>query len=71
VVTAPPTTIHARLAASRDLTPDEIAARVASQLADDERRRHADLVIENDGDLAALRRAVEAAWRTLPHPSGG
>jgi dephospho-CoA kinase len=71
VVTAPAPAVHARLASSRDLTPGEIDARVTSQLADAERRQHADLVIENDGDLAALRRAVEAAWRTLAHSPGG
>ena len=48
------------------MTEDEIAARVAAQLDDAERRRHADVVIENDGDLAALRSRVEAAWRRLP-----
>jgi dephospho-CoA kinase len=36
-----------------------------AQLDDAERRKHADLVIENDGDLAALRARVEAAWQTL------
>jgi len=72
VVTAPREAVRDRLAASRDLTPEEIAARVASQLADTERRQHADLVIENDGDLSALRAKVEAAWRTLERePKGG
>jgi dephospho-CoA kinase len=65
VVAAPRGAVHARLAASRDLTPEEIEARMAAQLSDEERRTHADLVIENDGDLAALRAKVEAAWRTL------
>jgi dephospho-CoA kinase len=66
VVTAPRAAIRARLLASRDLTPEEIEARAAAQLDDAERRRHADLVIENDGDLASLRAQVEAAWRALP-----
>ena len=44
----------ARVMAARGLTREEV-----------ERRRHADLVIENDGSPAALRAAVEAAWRTL------
>jgi dephospho-CoA kinase len=65
VVAAPPAAIRARLTESRAMTPAEIDARVAAQLDDAERRRHADVVIENDGDLASLRRVVEAAWRAL------
>ncbi len=65
VVTAPPDAVRRRLLDSRDLTPEEIAARTAAQLDDAERRQHADLVIENDGDLVTLRARVEAAWRTL------
>jgi dephospho-CoA kinase len=65
VVTAPRDTVHARLAASRDLTPDEIEARMAAQLSDDERRASADVVIENTGDLEALRQRVAAAWASL------
>ena len=63
VVTAPRETVRARLTASRAMTDDEIQARVAAQLDDAERRKHADVVIENDGDLTALRARVEAAWR--------
>ena len=65
VVTAPRESVHARLAASRDLARDEIEARMAAQLSDDERRAHADLVIENTGDLEALRKRVTAAWRSV------
>jgi dephospho-CoA kinase len=69
VVTAPRSTIQERLVASRDLSSEEIAARMAAQLSDAERRAYADLVIENDGDVAALRQRVEAAWRTLDVPA--
>jgi dephospho-CoA kinase len=65
VVTAPPDAVRRRLMTSRAMTQAEIEARVAAQLDDAERRRHADVVIENDGDLASLRSVVEAAWRTL------
>lgn len=68
VVTAPRDRVHDRLVASRDLTPEEIEARMASQLSDAERRAHADVVIENDGDMDALRTRVEAAWRALAPP---
>jgi dephospho-CoA kinase len=65
VVTAPPEAVRQRLEADRSMTRAEIAARVAAQLDDAERRRHADVVIENDGDLTSLRKVVEAAWHTL------
>jgi dephospho-CoA kinase len=65
VVTAPPAAVRERLARDRAMTPAEIEARVAAQLDDAERRRHADVIIENDGDVASLRRVVEAAWKAL------
>jgi dephospho-CoA kinase len=65
VVVASRALIEDRLLRSRDLSPEEIRARMRAQLDDAERRKHADLVIENDGDLAALRARVEAAWQTL------
>ncbi len=55
----------ARVMAARGLTREEVERRLDAQMSDAERRRHADLVIENDGSPAALRAAVEAAWRTL------
>src|SRR3989441_1071187 len=55
----------ARIVAARGLTREEVERRLDAQLSDAERRRQADLVIENDGPPAALQAAVEAAWRTL------
>ena len=55
----------ARVMAARGLTREEVERRLDAQTSDAERRRHADLVIENDGSPAALRAAVEAVWRTL------
>ncbi len=68
VVAAPRAAVRDRLAGSRDLSPEEIEARMGAQLSDAERRAHADLVIENDADVAALRARVEQAWRTLDAP---
>lgn len=65
VVTAPAAAVQARLARDRSMTRAEIDARVAAQLDDAERRKHADVIIENDGDLASLRQVVEAAWKTV------
>ena len=65
VVAAPPEAVRRRLQDSRAMTRPEIEARVSAQLDDAERRRHADVIIENDGDLTNLRHVVEAAWRTV------
>jgi dephospho-CoA kinase len=65
VVAAPPEAVQARLTSDRGMSRGEIDARVAAQLDDAERRRHADVILENDGDLVSLRQVVEAAWRTL------
>jgi dephospho-CoA kinase len=54
-----------RVSATRGLARTEVERRIDAQLSDAERRRAADLVIENDGSLDALRVAVEQAWRTL------
>ena len=55
----------ARVMAARGMTRAEVERRLDAQMSDVERRRHADLVLENDGSPAALRAAVEAAWRSL------
>ena len=68
VVAAPAGAVRERLVGSRAMSDAEIDARVGAQLDDAERRKHADVVIENDGDVAALRARVEDAWRRLPNP---
>lgn len=65
VVQTPRPAVVARVAAQRGLPVRDIEARIASQLSDAERRRHADLVLHNDGSLEDLRRQVETAWRGL------
>jgi len=52
-----------RLILQRRLAPEAIEARMAAQLGDDERRRHADVIIENDGTLDELRQRVVTEWR--------
>jgi dephospho-CoA kinase len=56
----------ARVMASRGLDRAEVERRIDAQLPNAERRRHADVVFENDGSLDALRAQVEAAWQALP-----
>jgi dephospho-CoA kinase len=58
-------TAVARVTASRGLRADEVARRIDAQMSNEERRQHADVVIENDGTLATLRAGVDAAWLAL------
>jgi len=57
--------VIARVMTARGMTRAEVERRLDAQMSDAERRRHADLVLENDDSPAALRAAVEAAWRSL------
>jgi dephospho-CoA kinase len=58
VVDCEPEVQVARTVARSGLTPAEVRAIMRTQLSRDERLRHADDIISNDGDLAALRRQV-------------
>jgi dephospho-CoA kinase len=58
-------TAIARVTASRGLSREAVERRIDAQMPNAERRRHVDLVIENDGTPAELRVRVEAAWQQL------
>jgi dephospho-CoA kinase len=73
VVDVPVDTAVERLVASRGMSEDDARARIASQVSRDERLAIATHVIENSGDLDALRRQVDALWQELtrlPHVAG-
>lgn len=65
VVTVPEDVARQRLISRNGLTPKEANARIRAQLSNEERARHADLVIDNSGSLEALREQVERAWAQL------
>ncbi len=65
LVTASPETVRQRLMQRNGLTPEQADARISAQLSNDERRPYAHVVIENDGTVEELRRAVDQAWATL------
>jgi dephospho-CoA kinase len=49
-----------------DVTPEQVKARMTHQLPQDELRRRADYVIENDGSLEDLRqKSVELYWTVV------
>jgi dephospho-CoA kinase len=51
-----------RVTAERGLAPRDVEKRIEAQLSDEERRRHAQVVIENTGSLEELAARVRAAW---------
>ena len=51
-----------RVERDRGLKPEQTEARIKAQLSDDERRKHASLVINNDGSIEALREHVAKVW---------
>ena len=61
VVLAPRDRLLSRLT-SRGMSEAGVGARLAAQASEDDFRRAAHVVIENDGDRDALRAAVAAAW---------
>jgi dephospho-CoA kinase len=62
-VVAPDDERTSRVAERDDVTPSQVRARMDHQLPQDELRRRADYVIENDGTLGALRReSVDLYW---------
>jgi dephospho-CoA kinase len=65
VVEAPLSVRLDRLTRLRRMDVEAAQARIASQASDEERRRVADIVIDNGGPLSALREAVGALWQDL------
>lgn len=68
VVDASDQTRLRRLVAGRGMPEADARARMAAQSAREDRLAVADVVLDNDGDLAALRAAVDRLWAQL---SGG
>lgn len=65
LVVAPRDKVVQRVEAERGLKPEQTEARIKAQLSDDERRKHASLVIDNSGTIEELRAKVAALWREL------
>ncbi len=65
VTVASEATVLERLKEQRGLTREQILARIRSQLSIEERTRHADAVINNDGDLEEVRSEIKKLWERL------
>jgi dephospho-CoA kinase len=60
-----------RLQASRGMTPDQAALRIAAQSPAEEKLRHATAVITNNGTAESLAEQVATAWKTTVRPQLG
>ena len=65
VVVAAEEVVMARLQAARQLTAEQVRARINAQLTNDARIAQADRVIWNNAGFQELRQVVEAAWQSL------
>ena len=54
--------VVARIERQRGLKPAETEARIRAQLPDEQRAKHARLVIENNGSLDELRDLLKSVW---------
>ena len=61
----PPPVAAQRLMARSGLSREEAEARIASQLSNEERLEHADVVIDTDCSLAEVARRVDELWESL------
>ena len=51
-----------RIESQRGLKPAETEARIRAQLSDEERAKHANLIIENNGSIEELRDLLKTVW---------
>jgi phosphopantetheine adenylyltransferase/dephospho-CoA kinase len=65
LVVVEPAIARQRVVERNGLTEEQADSRIAAQLTNDERRPYAQVVIENNGTLEDLRRAVNDAWANL------
>ena len=65
VVDVPPEVQVARLVDARGMDEADARARIAAQASRDQRRAHADHMIDNSGSVDQLRDTVDAVWREI------
>jgi dephospho-CoA kinase len=61
-VDAPRAIRHERLLRDRGLAPADASAMIDAQMPPEEKRPHANFVIDNDGSLDTLQKRADAAW---------
>ena len=53
-----------RVQLRNNFTREEIIKRIQSQMSNDEREKHADVVIDNDGTIEQLQEKVKTLWHS-------
>ena len=62
VTTAPEHDVVKQIQERNGLSEEAVRSRIASQMAQEERITHADVVIENAGDLTELKTKIQKLW---------
>ena len=70
VVDASPETQVGRLTLVRGMSEPDALARMSAQATREQRAAVADVIIDNDGDLGALRTQTDALWERLSGSAG-
>jgi dephospho-CoA kinase len=70
LVRAPREQVVTRIEIQRGLKPSETEARIRAQLSDEDRAKHATLVIENNGSIEELRDLLKTVWRDALRRNG-
>jgi dephospho-CoA kinase len=70
LVTVAPAVARERLIARNGLTAEQADARIAAQLTNEERARHAQVIIDNGGTLKELEQRVAEQWKKLIAANG-
>lgn len=68
ITVTPKAMVLERLKKQRGLAEEQTLARIRSQMTAAERVKHADVVINNDGDLEAMKAKVDELWQKLHSP---
>jgi dephospho-CoA kinase len=71
LVTVPRELARERIVSRNGLTPEQADARIDAQLTNEERARHASVIIENSGTLEDLERRVGEEWDRLVAATSG
>lgn len=70
VVTVGREVARERLMSRNGLTAEQADARIDAQLSNEERAKHAEVVIDNSGTIDELRQRVERQWQALEASPG-
>lgn len=70
LVTVPPAMARERIMSRNAMSAEQAEQRIAAQLTNEERARHAQVIIENSSTLEALEERVDAEWAKLAAAAG-